>query len=57
MRIAILVLALVFTGLIGAYTVVDLSRHGVTVPGVLGALVVIVLGVALVGALLHPPPE
>jgi hypothetical protein len=56
-RVAILIFALAFTGLLGAYTVVDFSRHGATVPGVLGALVVIVLGIAVIGALLHPPPE
>jgi hypothetical protein len=56
-RVVVLILALAFTGLLAAYTVSDLSRHGLTVPGVLGAVVVILFGVALLGALLHRPSE
>lgn len=57
MRVAILMLALVFTAALAAYTAHDLIQHGVTVPGVLGALVVILFAVALLGALMHPPQE
>jgi heme A synthase len=55
MRVTILLLALAFTVTLGAFTARDLSRHGPTVPGVAGAFVVILLFVALLGALLHPP--
>ena len=55
MRVTILLLALAFTVTLGAFTARDLSQHGATVPGVAGAFVVILLFVALLGALLHPP--
>ena len=52
---AVLTLGLAFTVLIGVFTVMDLVRHGPTLPGVLGVAVVALLAVALTGALLHPP--
>jgi heme A synthase len=55
LRVAVLTLALAFTVLLGAFTARDLSTHGATVPGVAGAFVVVLLFVALLGALLHPP--
>lgn len=55
MRAVILVLGLAFTALLGVYTARDLATHGPTLPGVLGAGIVILFGVALLGALLHPP--
>jgi hypothetical protein len=54
-RTAVLVLALAFTIALGAFTARDLATHGATLPGVLGAGVVILFGVAVIGALLHPP--
>jgi len=56
-RVAVLTLALAFTALLGVYTARDLARHGATVPGVLGAFVVVLFAIALVGALLHPPRQ
>jgi hypothetical protein len=54
-RYPILILAIAFVGIIGAFTAQDLMRHGVTVAGAAGVFVVLVLGIALIGALLHPP--
>jgi len=55
MRSVILIIALAFTGLIGALTARDLSAHGATVPGVAGALIVVFLAIALLGMLMEPP--
>lgn len=56
-RVPVLIAGLVFTALVGALTLRDLVVHGPTVVGVAGALIVIMLAIALVGALLHPPEE
>jgi hypothetical protein len=54
-RVTILLVGLVFTALLGALTAQDFGRYGVTAPGIAGAVIVVLLAVALVGALLHPP--
>jgi hypothetical protein len=54
-RTTVLLVGLVFTACLGVLTEQDLSRYGATLPGVAGAVIVLVLAVALVGALLHPP--
>jgi hypothetical protein len=54
LRLLILTLALVFTLALGAFTGLDLVHYGVTVPGVFGALVVVLFIVAIVGALTEP---
>jgi len=55
LRTAILLLALGFTIVLGAFTGLDLARYGVTVPGVFGALIVVLFVVAIVGALFESP--
>lgn len=55
MRFAILTLALVFTIVLGAFTGLDLARYGVTVPGVFGAVIVVLFMVAIIGALTETP--
>ena len=55
MRGLVLIVGLVFTALFGALTARDLSTHGATVPGVFGAVIVIILAIAMLGMLTHPP--
>lgn len=55
MRGLIIIVGLVFTALFGALTARDLSTHGATVPGVFGAVIVIILAIAMLGMLTHPP--
>jgi hypothetical protein len=55
LRVAILTLALVFTVGLGAFTGLDLAHYGVTLPGIFGAIIVVLLTVAIVGALTQPP--
>jgi hypothetical protein len=56
-RYAILTLALLFTIVLGAFTGLDLAHYGVTVPGVFGALIVVLFMVAIIGALFEPPSK
>ncbi len=53
----ILIVALVFIGLLGALTVRDIVRHGVTPVSVLAVLVLTLFCTGIVGALRHPPPN
>ncbi|HEY8624453.1 MAG TPA: hypothetical protein VIL82_00465 [Solirubrobacteraceae bacterium] len=57
MRVVILIVALVFIGLLGALTVRDIVRHGVTPVSVLAVLVLTLFCTGIVGALRHPPPN
>jgi branched-subunit amino acid ABC-type transport system permease component len=57
LRLAILTLALVFTIALGALTGLDLAHYGVTVPGVFGAIIVVLFTVAIIGALTEPPTK
>jgi hypothetical protein len=54
LRVAILMLALIFTIALGAFTGLDLARYGVTLPGVFGAIIVVLFTVAIIGALTEP---
>jgi drug/metabolite transporter superfamily protein YnfA len=54
-RFVVLAAALVFIGGMALLTVLYLKSNGPTVVGVLGALVVVVCGVGVIGAFLHPP--
>jgi hypothetical protein len=56
MRALVLLLGLAITVLLGYATAHDIATHGVTLPSALGAGVVFVLGIGLLGALLNPPP-
>ena len=55
MRLVIFAAALVFIAAMALLTALYLSTNGVTVAGILGVLVLIVCGVGVLGALLHPP--
>lgn len=55
MRLVVLTITLVFIGLLGALTVSDFVRNGVTGLGVISVLVLVLFGVGIVGALRHPP--
>jgi hypothetical protein len=55
MRIVVLTITLVFIGLMGALTVSDFIRNGVTGLGVVSVLVLVLFGVGILGALRHPP--
>jgi len=55
MRVVVLILALVFITGMAVLTIDDLVTNGVTGLGVVGAGVVIVCGVGILGALLAPP--
>jgi hypothetical protein len=57
LRLAILTLALVFTIALGAFTGLDLAHYGVTVPGVFGAIIVVLFTIAIIGALTEPPSK
>lgn len=50
-----LTIALLFTALLGAFTVRDLVRNGVTPLGVLAAVIVALFAIGVVGAMRHPP--
>jgi hypothetical protein len=55
MRYVVLVLALTFIVVMAVLTIDDIATNGVTGLGVVGAGVVIVCGVGILGALLQPP--
>jgi hypothetical protein len=55
MRLAVLTLALLFVGALGALTVRDIHMHGLTPVGVLAVIIVVVFTIGVIGALLHPP--
>jgi hypothetical protein len=54
-RYAVFAAAMVFIGGLGVLTGLYLANNGPTVVGVLGLIVLIVCGVGVIGALLHPP--
>jgi len=55
MRLAVLTLALLFVGALGALTLRDIHMHGLTPVGVLAVIIVVVFTIGVIGALLHPP--
>ena len=55
MRFVVFTLAVVFICTMVVLTALDFTNNGVTVVGVLGALVIGVCGIGIIGALLHPP--
>jgi Na+/proline symporter len=57
LRVAVLLIALVFIGGLAALTITDFVRHGITGLGVVSVLVLILFTVGIVGALRHPPQE
>ncbi len=57
MRIALLVVVLLFLGGLAALTVYDVSSNGVTPLDVVSVIIIAFFGVALVGALASRPSE
>jgi hypothetical protein len=53
-RYVVLAVAIVFVLAFGVLTVLEFVANGVTVAGLVGAGVVIVCGVGVIGAALHP---
>jgi hypothetical protein len=56
-RVAVLTIALVFIGLLGALTVSDFINYGVTGLGILSVLILVLFSIGIVGALRHPPEQ
>jgi hypothetical protein len=54
-RSVVFAAALLFIVGLALLTILDLTSNGVTVVGVLGIIVLVVCGVGVLGALLHPP--
>ncbi len=48
-------IALLFIALLAALTVLEFARYGVTAPGVLAVLILVLFMTGIVGALRHPP--
>ena len=55
MRTVVFTVALAFTAVLAILTGQDLAKHGLTLPGVLALLIVVLLIFGVVGALLRPP--
>jgi hypothetical protein len=54
-RYLVFAAALVFIGAFGLLTALYFSNNGITLVGILGLIVLVICGVGIVGALLHPP--
>lgn len=54
-RALVALFAVIFIAGMAVLTVLDFANNGVTLVGVIGAGVVIVIGVGVLGALLQPP--
>jgi hypothetical protein len=54
-RLAVLTVAILFDAVLGALTVRDIHTHGLTPVAVLAVIIVVVFGIGIIGALLHPP--
>lgn len=57
MRYVIFAVAIVFVIAMALLTVDDFAKNGVTGLGVVGAIVVVIVGVGIIGAFLAPPRE
>ncbi len=57
MRIVVLVIALAFIAGLGALTVLEFVRYGITVIGVLAVFVLLLFTIGIVGALREPPQQ
>jgi hypothetical protein len=56
-RLAVLTIALLFTGALAVLTVRDIHMNGLTPVGVLAVIVVVLFTTGILGALIHPPRE
>jgi len=54
-RYLVLPVAIVAVLAFAVLTAIELSQNGITLAGIVGVCVVIVLGVGVIGAALHPP--
>jgi hypothetical protein len=54
-RIVVALFAVVFIVGMGLLTALDFANNGVTLVGIVGLIVLIVIGVGVLGALLQPP--
>jgi hypothetical protein len=57
LRLTVLLIALAFTLVLAAATVVSFARDGVTGLGVVSTCIVLLFGVAIVGMLRQPPRQ
>jgi hypothetical protein len=57
LRVVILTIALLFIAALGALTVIDMVRYGVSALDVLAILVLVLFMTGIVGALRQPPAE
>jgi hypothetical protein len=57
MRRVVLTIALLFIAMLGALTVADFVRNGVTPLGIVAVLVLALFMIGIVGALRGPPSE
>jgi hypothetical protein len=54
-RYLVFAAALLFIGAFGLLTALYFSNNGVTLVGIIGLIVLVICGVGIIGALLHPP--
>ena len=57
MRNVVFTIALVFIAGFAVLTILDFVHHGVTGLGVVALVVLVVFGVGIIGAFLHPPRQ
>ncbi len=57
MRAVVLIVALLFIAMLGALTVSDLVRNGVTPLAIVAIAVLVLFMIGIVGALRQPPSE
>ena len=57
MRLIVLTAAILFVTAMTLLTVDDFAQNGVTGLGVVGAIVVVIMGIGVIGAFLTPPRE
>ncbi len=55
MRVIVFAVAVLFIAAMAVLTVLDFANNGVTGLGVVSVGVVLVIGVGIIGAILHPP--
>ena len=55
MRYLVLAVSIAFVLAFAALTAVELDYNGVTLAGIAGVFIVVICGVGVIGAALHPP--
>jgi hypothetical protein len=56
-RVIVFAVAVLFIAAMAVLTVLDFANNGVTGLGVVSVGVVVVIGVGIIGAILHPPRD